>query len=146
MKLSKSNKSPTFLIGTSVVMFLIVMGFIYAMVRDITTWEMFYDNPVSIDSVVVGNEEGHSRGRISYHPDIVYEYNGTNYSTMIYESNKYPTEVGSHKLIRIDGNNPDKILSDPDSKSLIIGIVLILVFGSIGAASLVQLKIDKSTP
>ena len=45
------------MIGTSVIMFLIVIGFIYAMVRDITTWEMFYDNPVSIDSVVVGNEK-----------------------------------------------------------------------------------------
>ena len=94
------------MIGTSVIMYLIVIGFIYAMVRDITTWEMFYDNPVSIDSVVVGNEESHSRGKISYHPNIVYEYNGTNYSTMIYESNKYPTAVGSHKMIKIDKSTP----------------------------------------
>lgn len=144
MKFSKSNNKPSFLIGTAVVMFLVTAGLIYAMVRDITTWEMFYDNPVSIEAEVIGNEENFYRGGKGYNPDIIYEYNGNEYSKMIYESNKYPTEIGSKKLITIDGDNPGKILSHPNKKEIIIGTVLILVFGSIGMASLIQLKIDKS--
>ena len=44
----------------------------------------------------------------------VYYYNGQEYTMRLYESSKFPAEIGSHKTLVVDGDNPNKLLSTKD--------------------------------
>lgn len=141
---SKSNYSRSHLLIMGIISLLVVASCIYAAVKDFRSWEMFYDNPASVDAIVIDNDKTHYfRDDTKYYPEVTYDYNGQEYTMRLYESSKFPAEIGSHKTLVVDGDNPNKLLSNPDSKLIIIGTIVTLTFAAVGIASLVQIRIDK---
>ena len=130
------------LIITAVVSILFGSLFLYGIVTDIASWERFCDTPVHVTATVYDNEYRSYRGHHSYYPWVYYELDGQQHSVMIYESNKKAVPVGTVRDITVDGNDPERLLSQPDAAELSVGILLILIFFSVGGAALIQLKFN----
>ena len=122
--MSKPVQSRSHLIVLSIGSLVISLIFIAGMIKYVASWDMFYKNPVIVDSVVVSNDKqlGTRGSGITYFPIVSYEYNGKEYTEQVYDGESKPIPEGSHISIIIDGDNPTKQLSKPKGMMLFIGI------------------------
>ena len=58
-----------------------------------------------------------------------------------------PYPVGTAMTITVDGNDPERILEQPEGARLFVAIILALTFSSVSAAAFIQMKnTDQTEP
>ena len=71
---------------------------------------------------------------------LTYECNGREYTVRLYEGSKTPYTIGAATIVTVDGDDPGKILAQPEAEYIFVGVLLILMTSSISAAAFIQLK------
>ena len=118
----------------AVVMILLGTFFLIGLLRDVTSWKMFYKDPVTVQATVVRNTKHSQRNGQSYTVYVDYEYGGVNVTDKAVENEglrESPAEIGSQIALTVDGNAPEKQLKDPGADTLIFGALtfFMAVFG-----------------
>lgn len=140
--MTKPVQSRSNLIVLSIGSLVISLIFLAGMIKYVASWEIFYKNPVSVDSVVVSNDKqlGTRGSGMTYYPIVSYEYNGNEYTEKVYDGESKPIPEGSHISLIIDGGNPTKQLSKPNGMMLFVGITLTITFLALSIAAYIDSK------
>ena len=119
--------------------------FVTGLLLDVTSWKMFYKNPVEVKATVVRNIEYSSKNGSTYTPCVDYEYNGikvTDTAVKEIEVRHAPVEIGSELTLTVNGNDPKKQLSQPSIMTYVFSALSFFVI-SIGV---LMLKSAKNAP
>ncbi len=120
---------------------LIIAAVIFiAFAKYISEWSIFCKNAVTVNAVVTGCTESSYKSGGMYYPDVTYECNGREYTVRLYEGSKTPYTIGAVTTVTVDGDDPGKILAQPEAEYIFVGVLLILMTSSISAAAFIQLK------
>ena len=104
------------------------------LIKDISRWKMFCPNAVTVQATVTDNEERYSsKGRYHYTPILSYNVNGIQCDGIKLDIGqvdpRYPTPVGSQIELTVNGNDPRKMLRDPNWTTLLYGMLFLVSSG-----------------
>ena len=130
---------------------LLVFGalFLIGFIDNAAKWPAFCSDPVNVMATVTDNEQrSNYRGsprygnEYIYQPYVSYEVNGRAYRNIKINNQPMrhsPAPVGSTMSLMVDGKDPSKILSNPDSSSFVFAMLSFSAI-SIGLSMLLRLR------
>jgi len=113
---------------------IIAVIFTVLLLTRISTWETFCSEPVTVQATVLRNVEYYGKRSTTYVPYVSYEYNNTKVSDVAIKSDSprhSPAKIGSQVPVRIDGNDPRKMLNKPGVMDFVF-VAIVFFFAVFG--------------